>query len=900
MKPGDLVEFKAGLFGIQPPGNLGIYLERVKRKGAFFVVLHTLKGRQEVKPDNLTAKRLTARLSPDELEGDLTPRLKQLIAQMGQGKLKEEARAEGATDRDLWQKAKEMEGAPLSPDDLAAAFFATKTPSRPQVGEIRKILESCREPGVGYFEREPAAAKRGADATPGASSGREERWRPITRAQHVSFHKEKDGLQRLRNKLVLVEEVDDEETGYLRTVYRGIPVAEANLDEEDRRRLAFVAEAMRDFVLHDRFTGRLTLGDSGKHTLDGFTLFPYLKFLSLDWTGAERVTVSSTFVEFLVDTDLLGLDDAVELVARRKVLANPNFGWEMPADVMRSAQRPPGEFPPEWLAPRRDLRNQRCFTIDPPDARDHDDAVGVEWHADESADLWVHIADVSHYVEKETTLDHEARKRATSVYLPTGVLPMLPPRLSNDLCSLEPQKDRLAMTVRIRVAPDGRIVEEEAMESVIRVSANVPYGEVQKAIEEGDAAVSAEHYAPLAEGAREFKRMRELADRLDAHRRNLAIETSERRIKLTADNVEHVEKMGTPATRLIETFMVAANEAIARILTREKVPLLYRCHPLPDRSSIARFNAQCETMGVHIRIVPPEPPQKAAPKQEISLLDALKKGGKVDLFGGGFAMRDAQPEPEAEPEAPQPALVGLAQLPEEEQIAWMRPFREALAKVKDIQDPGLQALVFVKTLGTMGRAFYTPANLGHFGLGSTCYCHFTSPIRRYPDLVVHRQLRWLLRGRQGPIPHDSAGLDILAAHTSDQGSAAEHLERGVVDSALVFASREPRWEGAQRALVNGMSRGGVFMSLSGGLEARVGLSDIPGGPYSMDEFESMIFVGEQERAEMTAEVSAKNWRELVDPEGEVKLVRLRLGDRTNVQITFRDYVEGRVAAKLLE
>src|SRR5581483_944102 len=107
----------------------------------------------------------------------------------------------------------------------------TKTPSRTQVGEIRKILESCREPGIGYFEREP---------------GKEERWRPMTRAEHVSFHQEKDRLSRLRNKLVLVEEVEDEETGYLRTVYRGVPVAEANLDEEDRARLAFVGEAMRD------------------------------------------------------------------------------------------------------------------------------------------------------------------------------------------------------------------------------------------------------------------------------------------------------------------------------------------------------------------------------------------------------------------------------------------------------------------------------------------------------------------------------------------------------------------------------------------------------------------------------------------------------------------------------
>ena len=895
MKPGDLVEFKAGLFGIKPPQNLGIYLERVKKKGAFFVVLHTMKGRQEVKPDNLTARKLSARLSPDELEGtDLSQRLKQLIEEVTKGKVKEEERAGDASDRDLWQKAKDADGRPMTPDELAGAFLATKTPSRGQVGEIRRILESAREPGVGYFERVP---------------GREELWRPMTRAEHVSFHKEKDGLQRLRNKLILVEEVEDEETGYLRTVYKGVPVAEASLDDEDRQRLAFVAEAMKDFVLHDRFRGTHTLGASGKHTLDGFSLFPYLKFLALDWTGVERVSVSSSFVQTLVEAGLLGLDEAVELVARRKVLTNPNFGWTVPDDVRRSAERPPGEFPPEWLAPRRDLRAQRCFTIDPPDARDHDDAVGVEWHDDGTTTLWVHIADVSHYVTPESTLDHEARKRATSVYLPTGVLPMLPERLSNDLCSLEPQKDRLAMTARMRYDAEGRILEEEAMESVIRVTANVPYGEVLKGIEGGDHLVQAEHYAPDPRfGGWEFRRMRAFADRLDAHRRNLAIETSERRIKLTPDNVEHVEKMGTPATRLIETFMVAANEAVARILTREKVPLLYRCHPLPDRASVDRFNGQCRTMGVPLRIDLPKPEEK--PKDEeagMSLLDQLKKG-KMQLVSGGMITvkgLDLPPEDEddapAEDEPPKPAVQGLAQLPPEEQEAWLAPFRAALAKVKDVEDPALQALVFVKTLGCMGRAFYTPANLGHFGLGSTCYCHFTSPIRRYPDLVVHRQLRWLLRGRQGAMPHDNNGLEILAAHTSDQGAGAEWLERSVVDSALVFASREPRWEGAQRALVNGVTKGGAFLALDAGLEARVASADIPGGPYSVDEWDSMLFVGEHEKAEMAEEVSAKNWRDFVDPDSEeVRLVRLRLGDKVTVQITARDYVEGRVAAKLLE
>ena len=176
VKPGDLVEFKAGLFGVKPPQNLGIYLDRVRRKGTYFVVLFTVRGKQEVKPENVTSRRLTARVPADELEGDLAPRLKQLIEEVSKGKVETEARgASDASDRDLWQKAKDSEGAPLTPDELAALFFATKTPTRPQVADVRKILESCREPGVGYFERE---------------ASREERWRAITRAEHSTFHRE--------------------------------------------------------------------------------------------------------------------------------------------------------------------------------------------------------------------------------------------------------------------------------------------------------------------------------------------------------------------------------------------------------------------------------------------------------------------------------------------------------------------------------------------------------------------------------------------------------------------------------------------------------------------------------------------------------------------------------------
>ena len=917
MKTGDLVEFKAGLFGLQAPLNMAIYLERTRKKGQYWAVIHTMKGRQEVKPDHLSARRLSARVddassaSPTEL----TARLKQLIDEVSKGTVREVRRVEeDADDRALWLSVKEeadrSDGAPMSVEAIAAAYLGTREPTRPQVGDIRKLLETCRSDGIGYFEREKT---------------REELWRPLTRAQHVSFHQTKDRLNRVRKKLVLVQEVEDDE-GYLQTVYEGVKPAAADLDHEDLHHLDFVAAAMEDFVLHDGPSGKLTYGTSGKHTLDGESLARYLKFLAIDWTGAQKVSLSSTYVEFLVASGLRSVEQAIHLIARRGVQLSNGFGWDMPANIVAAAERAPAEITPAMAATRIDLRDQPCYTIDPPDARDHDDAVGLTEHPDGSTDLWVHIADVAHYVDKDGTLDMEARKRATSVYLPTGVLPMLPPRLSNDLCSLEPQQDRLAMTVRVRVDADGHIVEEEAMESLIRVAANVPYDDVLAQIESG--------HADNTDNP--FVKLRALADRLDRHRRGLSIETSERRVHLSPDGVDHVEKAGNRATRMIETFMVTANEAVARILTRADVPLPYRCHPLPDRAAVDRFNGQCATMDVDIAITLPQRPGTAHAESPngaendandnheddgenggMSVLDQLKSG-KMQMFGGGsFTIKGATPEPEPEPNdttnppaaadsadaAPMKPLVdGYAQLSESEQIAWMTPFRDALDQIRTIEPAGLKGLVFLKSLGCMGRAFYTTGNFGHFGLGSACYAHFTSPIRRYPDVVVHRQLKWHIRGADPEnVPYDAAAIERVAEHCSDQSADAERLERSVVDAALVFASQDARWAGPQRALAASITKAGIFMALEGGLEARVATSDIPGGPYNVDEWDSQLFVSDRETTTLNQEIDATNWRQMIDPKtDEIRKVRIRLGDSTQVTLTNRDYVNGRVAAKLAE
>lgn len=874
MRAGDLVEFKPGLFGIEPPRNLGIYLEREKRGKQFFAILWTVKGRKEVLTDHLKGVRLSAPLD-DTSDDALRSRLEVLLGQ-AQEKPKGGAAvsSEEMTDRDLWRFANAADE-PLAPQRIAELWHK-KPPTRKQVEDVRNVLVTCARPGVGYFERVP---------------GREELWRALPPLAYKQVRQEIEGFQALRKKLVAVEEVEDPETGRPRTFFKPIPPASWNLGEDDRRRLLVLKEHMIQFVLNDRDAGLVGLpNDAGflVHTIDGFRLSEIARWLALDWTGVRGVTLSSAFVQFLVDGGLWKVEEAIVAVAKRKVLRFPEFGWEVPADAVRAAER--ATVPPDEVARRRDLRGLPTWTIDPADAKDHDDAISIERHPDGRTTLWVHIADVSWFVEKGGTLDHHARKRATSVYLPTGVLPMLPPRLSDDLCSLNAGEDKLAMTAELVYDAGGALVEERFHEAVVRIEANVSYEEVDAAIDRGE---------------EPFASMEAFARLLDGKRRGLAIETGEVRVRVGEAGITHGVKRGTRATKMIEVFMVAANEAVARKLRDAQVACLYRCHPLPDRVSVERFNKQCRTMELDVAIELPEAEAKAE-AGGASLLDLLK-GGKMEIRGGGLIPMsraaggegggegggDGEGEGGGPGAGPAPVTKGLAQLTEEEREAWLAPFRAALAKVEALKDPRFREIVYVKTLSCMGRAFYTTANLGHFGLGSACYAHFTSPIRRYPDLVVHRQLRALLRGEAPPHGDDLADV---AVHCSEQGGAAEETERGVVASVLVFLSRGAAWTGAVDALVNGVTKGGLFLSLPDGLESRVSSSDIPGGPWSVDDAESMLF-----REQPPDEISAANWREVWNDDlDEAVFVRARLGDRLGVVLAARDFVDGRIAAKLAE
>ena len=396
-------------------------------------------------------------------------------------------------------------------------------------------------------------------------------------------------------------------------------------------------------------------------------------------------------------------------------------------------------------AGRADLRHLPFVTIDPHDAKDFDDAVCL---SDDNGTLWVAIADVASYVRQDTPLDRAARSRATSVYLPHAVLPMLPPRLADDLCSLRANVDRRAMVLELRL--DGnRVAACVPHEAVIRVRANRSYDEV---LERGEV----DDLLALAAG------MREGDLRLELHQAEL-------RPRLRGKAEIDVDiKRPNDATAMIETFMVAANAAVGELLGSAGAPLPWRCHLPPDRVEVEALNARLKALDVNIEL--PMPSHRTSGQSSTEELSDLLSG-----WAGGITI-ESNTEPDEEnhrsevidPEARRAMLDALRQA--------QRAASELTGATRRVVDQSLFQL--------MQRASYTATNTGHFGLDLDAYAHFTSPIRRYPDLVAHRQLKALMRNE--PWPHATEDMEALAGHCGDRAWAAKRLEWEAVDQAFAL------------------------------------------------------------------------------------------------------------------
>jgi ribonuclease R len=446
---------------------------------------------------------------------------------------------------------------------------------------------------------------------------------------------------------------------------------------------------------------------------------------------------------------------------------------EFPADVIEQANNTPDTISPEDLEGRRDLRDQMIVTIDGADAKDLDDAVTVTKMSNGNYKLGVHIADVSHYVKEGSPIDREAYERGTSVYLVDRVIPMIPHRLSNGICSLNPKVDRLTLSCEMEVNSQGEVVNYEIFPSVIKTTERMTYSDVNKILVEKDEELR-ERYAELVPM---FELMAELANILRNKRMNRgAIDFDFKEAKILVDDNGHpydvVIRERSVAERLIEEFMLLANETVAEHFHWMNVPFIYRIHEDPDPDKLRRF------------------------------LEFITNFGYVVKGTGN----------EIHPRALQEILEAAQGQPEEMVISTVM-------------------------LRSMKQAKYDPESLGHFGLSTNFYTHFTSPIRRYPDLIVHRLIRtYLIEGKLDEETQQkwAEKLPDIAEHSSNMERRAVEAERETDDmkKAEFMADKiGQEFDG----IISSVTNFGLFVELPNTIEGLVHVSYLTDDYYRFDE-----------------------------------------------------------------
>ena len=468
-------------------------------------------------------------------------------------------------------------------------------------------------------------------------------------------------------------------------------------------------------------------------------------------------------IEILGRPGDLGVD--TEIIIRKHHLPHT-----FSAEVLQEAEKLAQPVTAADHLGREDFRHLPIVTIDGETARDFDDAVYVERRTDGGWMLQVHIADVAHYVRPDSALDQEARLRGTSVYFIDRAVPMLPEALSNGMCSLKPREDRLVMSAILQLDASGRVQSSRMTAGVIRSAERMTYTNVNKVLE-GDPEMT-ERYATLAP---RFADMKELALLLNARRNeagSIDFDLPEPLIEFDAEQkmVSIGRSERNIAHRLIEEFMLAANRAVDSYLSKRGIPALHRVHEKPDAKKVLEFEDLARAFGytlgvenLHQREVPVRHGRAAAPA----------KHGKPDSYGHGRerGMRISLPGSEElriTPQHYQRLLRKLAGKPEERIVSYLM-------------------------LRSLKQARYSADPLGHFALGFDEYTHFTSPIRRYPDLIVHRILKWALEHPRESAPagrsvieseaaaYSYSHLSEFAAETSDAERRANQAERELVE-----------------------------------------------------------------------------------------------------------------------
>jgi ribonuclease R len=469
-------------------------------------------------------------------------------------------------------------------------------------------------------------------------------------------------------------------------------------------------------------------------------------------------------------------DPGVDILSLVRAYGLPE---EFPPKVMNQVENVAKPVSEADMAGRMDLRDWQMVTIDGEDAKDLDDAVSLTMDG-ENYVLGVHIADVSNYVQEHSALDVEARERGTSVYLVDRVIPMLPHALSNGICSLNQGENRLALSCIMTINPKGQVIDHTIAETVICVDRRMSYTNVKKILADHDENVIAE-YETLVPMFEQMEKLAEILRSKRMKRGSIDFDFPETKVIL--------DRAGNPidirpydrnvATRLIEDFMLVANETVASDYFWREVPFVYRTHENPDNEKMQKLSTFINNFGYSLHIGADE----VHPKELQKLLE------KID---------GTEEEP----------------------------------------------LISRLTLRSMKQAKYTVENTGHFGLAADCYCHFTSPIRRYPDLQIHRIIKESLRGRlnEKRMEHYEHLLPEVAKHASEMERRADEAERETVKLKKVQYMEKHLGE-CFEGVISGVTEWGFYVELPNTVEGLVRVTALTDDYYHYYE-DTYELVGE--------------------------------------------------------
>lgn len=487
--------------------------------------------------------------------------------------------------------------------------------------------------------------------------------------------------------------------------------------------------------------------------------------------GADRRNPEGKIVEILGHIN----DPGVDILS---VIKRYDLAVEFEKEVYQEIENLETEVKEEDKIGREDLRDVLTITIDGEDAKDLDDAVSLQMLQNGNFELGVHIADVSHYVRFNTELDKEAYRRGTSVYLVDRVIPMLPHKLSNGICSLNPHTDRLALSCIMEIDHRGQVIDHKVVNSVIHSDYRMTYTAVREILEDGTPALLTE-YQEIVPMLQDMNKLRMVLAEKRKKRGSVNFDLPESKIILDESgkpiDIRPYER--SIATNLIEEFMLVCNETIAENFFWQEVPFVFRSHQEPDE----------------------------------------EKTEKMEQFLCGFGYRVKKKDGELHP-------------------------REIQKVLSEIEGKTEERVITRVVLRSMMQARYTADNQGHFGLAAKYYCHFTSPIRRYPDLQIHRLIKMILAGEMNGKKEESLRRKMpeIAAHCSKRERIADEAERDTDNLKKVEYMMDKVGE-YYEGIISGVTSWGIFVELPNTVEGMVALAQMDDDYYEFEEKNMLVF-----------------------------------------------------------